>query len=82
MALNLTGGIGRGGDNRGADVRSVNSRHTEPRFRFLSVNNRFDPRVTLAIRLFLSIIAGQNALRRATTTMRIRASIRAKLEES
>ena len=62
MAPQLTGSVGKGGNNRTDDVRAVKRRLAELGFGFFGVNGRSDPGLSMAIRLFQSIIAGRSTI--------------------
>lgn len=62
MALQLTGSVGKGGNNAGDDVRAVKQRLAELGFGFFAVNNHSDPGLIMAIRLFQSVIAGRSTI--------------------
>lgn len=63
MALELTGSVGKGGQNTSRDVRAVKQRLGELGFDFFRLNSVSDQGLVLAIRLFQSIIAGRSTLR-------------------
>lgn len=60
MATELSGSVGKGGDNRPPDVLAVKRRLTELGFAFFPVNDKLDQGLVMAIRLFQSITAGRN----------------------
>ena len=63
MALELTGNVGKGGQNTSSDVRAVKERLGELGFEFFRINSVSDQGLILSIRLFQSIIAGRSTLR-------------------
>jgi hypothetical protein len=62
MALDLTGSVGKGGQNASRDVRAVKERLGELGFQFFRINSVSDQGLVLSIRLFQSIIAGRSTL--------------------
>ena len=62
MALEITGSVGKGGDNHPGDVIAVKQRLTELGFEFFPINDRIDQGLVIAIRLFQSVIKSRNRL--------------------